>query len=162
MSNDLILLNFIDLSLDEKKLALSWRNYKKTRKWMFNTNEISLENHLNFINSLKKAEDKIYFLIKTSIKYIGVIDFTNINYTTKECEIGLYSNIELHGVGKSLLNSICEYSFNTLHMNNIYANVFKDNIKAISLYETFGFQKISNKLIDNKEVIYMELKNENR
>ena len=58
------LLNFIDLKLEEKEMILKWRNHPDIRKWMYNQDEIKFEEHLNFIDSLKLRKDKLYFLVK--------------------------------------------------------------------------------------------------
>ena len=55
------LLNFIDLKLEEKEMILKWRNHPEIRKWMYNQDEIKLEEHLSFIESLNTKEDKFYF-----------------------------------------------------------------------------------------------------
>jgi len=73
------LINFTDLTLDEKKMVLSWRNHPDIKQWMYNTNGITIENHLSFIETLKNSKDKQYFIVKKDNEYIGVIDFTNIN-----------------------------------------------------------------------------------
>ena len=72
------LLNFIDLELEEKEMILKWRNHPDIRKWMYNQDEIKLEEHLNFIDSLKLRKDKLYFLVKKEDEFIGVIDFTQL------------------------------------------------------------------------------------
>ena len=50
---DIKLINFIDLSQEEKMMILEWRNKIDIQKWMHTQNDISLEEHLDFINSLK-------------------------------------------------------------------------------------------------------------
>jgi UDP-4-amino-4,6-dideoxy-N-acetyl-beta-L-altrosamine N-acetyltransferase len=117
---------------------------------------------LNFIETLKSCADKLYFLVKQNSSYIGVIDFTNIDKESKSSEFGLYANIELKGMGKVLLNSICEYGFNTLHIDKLIAEVFAENERAVDLYKKFNFKEITKKIVNNKEVICMELKNEDR
>ena len=49
------LLNFINLSLDERKMILEWRNSPNIKKYMYTQDNISLENHLKFINTLKNS-----------------------------------------------------------------------------------------------------------
>lgn len=154
------LINFIDLSLEKKEMILSWRNHHDVKQWMYNTDDISLENHLGFIESLKNKTDKLYFLVEQEKEYIGVIDFTNI--TKYSCDFGLYSNIELKGIGKILLENICNYAFDKLKLEILKAEVFKENEKAIYLYKKIKFKEINSKIVNNKEVICMELKNENR
>ncbi len=154
------LINFIDLTLKEKEMVLKWRNHPKIKRWMHNSNDITLENHLAFIDSLKNCSDKFYFLLKQEDNYLGVIDFTNI--LSKTSEFGLYANIELKGVGNNLLDSVCNYGFNILQLDILRAEVYEENEKAIKLYKKFYFKETNKKTINNKVVICMELKNENR
>lgn len=155
------LLNFIDLKPEEKEMILKWRNNPKIRMWMYNQDEIKLEEHLNFIESLKSRKDKLYFLVKKEEEFIGVIDFTQL-VEKKSVHMGIYSNLNLKGNGKILLNKIIDYSFNYLKVEKIFSEVFVENEKAYSLYKNFNFKDISEKTVNNKKVICMELENENR
>lgn len=154
------LINFIDLTKKKKEMILTWRNHPSIKKWMYDSDDITLQNHMLFIEHLKDSSDKLYFLIQKDGEYIGVVDFTNIN--EQSCDFGLYSNPKLKGIGDVLLDSICKYAFENLNINKLYAEVFTKNEKAIHLYDKFNFKEIEKKLINNKEVICMELKNENR
>ncbi len=49
--NNIKLINFTDLSQDEKKMILEWRNRLDIKKRMYTQNDISLEYHLDFIDS---------------------------------------------------------------------------------------------------------------
>ena len=155
------LLNFIDLNIEEKEMILKWRNNPKIRMWMYNQDEIKLEEHLNFIESLKSRKDKLYFLVKKEEEFIGVIDFTQL-VEKKSVHMGIYSNPNIKGNGKILLNKIIDYSFNDLKVKKIFSEVFAENNKAHNLYKNFNFKDISEKIVNNKKVICMELENENR
>jgi len=156
------LVNFIELSLEEKKRVLEWRNQPSIRQWMFNQEEISLTSHLNYIDSLPLKNDRSYFLVKQNTHEIGVIDFTNIDYKHKKTEFGIYSNPALKGVGKLLMEAIIDYAFNTLKVITLISEVFEDNIPAIKLYNRYLFKNMDRKKVNNKYVLCMELKNENR
>ncbi len=158
MSN-ISLINFIDLTLEEKVFILSWRNNPNIRKWMFNTASISLDQHLKFIETLKDSTNKQYFVVKDDNNYLGVIDFCNITKTS--LEMGLYKNPEVSNVGKILLNSVLQHAFNILKVETIISEVFEVNKKAYELYISIGFKPFSSKIFNNKKVICMELKNEN-
>ena len=155
------LLNFIDLELEEKEMILKWRNHPEIRKWMYNQDEIKLEEHLNFIDSLKLRKDKLYFLVKKEDEFIGVIDFTQL-VEKISIYMGIYSNPNIKGNGKILLNKIINYSFNNLKVERVFSEVFAENEKAHNLYKKFNFKDISEKTVNNKKVICMELENENR
>ena len=98
--------------------------------------------------------------MKKESSYIGVIDFTNIK--KNRADIGLYSNPQIYGNGSLLMEIICDYGFNTLKIKKLVAEVFVSNKKAFNLYNKFNFKETGTKIINNKEVICMELKNENR
>lgn len=158
------LINFIYLPLKQKKMILEWRNHPDIRKWMYNQYEISLDEHLNFIESLKNKKDKLYFLVKKNSKYIGVIDFYDIDNNKKEAKFGLYKNPyeKTVGIGKILIETVIEFAFNILKLKKLKLEVFNENKKARNLYKRYNFRKIGEKVINNKKIICMELTNENR
>lgn len=84
--------NFISLSLDEKKMVLDWRNNEKIRRWMNHTEIIPLENHLNYIESLKEREDVYYWLVYRDNEPIGVVDILDVNQENHSVETGYYLN----------------------------------------------------------------------
>lgn len=151
--------DFIDLNLNQKKMVLEWRNHPLIQNVMYNKTQIKLEEHLNFIHSLKNNNTKKYFLIEEDNQSIGVIDFVNIN--ANDAELGIYTNPNLKGQGKTLLKILCTYAFNALHLKKIYAEVYINNIKAIKLYEEFHFKTIGKKIKDTSEIYCMELTYEN-
>lgn len=154
------LINFTKLSLDEKKLILSWRNHPSIKKWMYSQENIKLKTHLSFINRLSLEVDKLYFLVKEDNENIGVIDFVNI--TSSSVDMGIYGNPSLKGKGTILLNEIVKYSFDILKVKKINAEVFSENQRAHDLYKRFSFSDISKKMVNEREVICMELIDENR
>jgi len=152
------LTNFINLNANQKEMILEWRNNPLIRKVMYNKEQIKLEDHLNFIHSLKNNDTKQYFLVEEDNLSIGVIDFVNINIL--DAELGIYTNPNLKGYGKTLLKTLCTYAFNTLQLNKIYAEVNINNTKAIQLYKEFHFKTIEKKIKDNNKIYCMELKYE--
>ena len=144
-------INFIDLNYQQKLEILKWRNSEKVKSQMYNNTDISEIEHISFIDNLKNIENMKFFLIKD----IGVINFKRIK--DNFAEIGLYSNPSKYGVGNTLMKNILSFPYSKL-----YLEVFSDNKKAITLYKKFNFQETYRKVINNKKVICMELKNENR
>jgi len=160
MLKNIKLIDFKDLNFEEKEMILLWRNNPSVKKWMFNSKEISRENHFDFLKNLKYKKDKLYFLVKDDKHYIGVISFININ--DKSSEIGIYSNPKINGVGTILLQTIISYGFDILNIQKLIAEVFSENLKALNLYTKHNFSSVSKKQFNNKELIQMELENENR
>ncbi|MCV6607688.1 MAG: UDP-4-amino-4,6-dideoxy-N-acetyl-beta-L-altrosamine N-acetyltransferase [Campylobacterales bacterium] len=159
---DFQLINFVDLELSLHQLILTWRNNKEISKWMYSQDKILINDHLSFVKTLKESQTKKYFLVKQAEKYIGVIDFTNMDMEKRTCDFGLYTNPELKGFGKDLMSLICKYSFEELGLRKIFAEAFFDNEKAIKLYESFNFKKVSTENKNGQEIVRLELKHENR
>ena len=72
--------NFVTLSNDEAEFVRSFRNHDEIRKWMYSDDFISLQDHINFINSLKENDRNYYWLVKMEEKYIGVISLNRIDF----------------------------------------------------------------------------------
>jgi len=138
--------NFVDLNLNEQKEVLSWRNHPEIRKWMYNKKEISLKEHLNFIETLKKDKHRLYFKVDD----LGVI---NYKINNKNAEIGLHKNPNKKNVGKILMEKLINYGFNKLNLSKLILYVYEDNLKAINLYKKFGFIETDRK----DKLIKMEL-----
>lgn len=149
------LLNFTTLDDTEHKLILSWRNHPDVRVWMVNQDEISMNEHLCFIESLKMRGDKRYFLVQQDDEYIGVIDLTGI--TENSAELGIYTNPDMRGVGDVLMRALIDYAFATLKVRTLIANVFSDNERAKHLYKKFDFTETNRTVYEKREMITMEL-----
>lgn len=147
------------MTLDEKKMILNWRNDNTIKQWMYDTTDISLESHLNYINSLESSKTKQYMAVKKENQYIGVVYFTNIDFKNKSTYFGLYANPfeKIAGVGR-ILEEICiKYAFDMLKLSKLKLEVFSDNKKALNLYKKYKFEKVDTKIINSKDVICMEL-----
>ncbi|OCL83436.1 UDP-4-amino-4,6-dideoxy-N-acetyl-beta-L-altrosamine N-acetyltransferase [Arcobacter porcinus] len=155
------LINFTDLSNDEKKIILEWRNNPNIKKWMYTQDDIILENHLNFIDSLKNSKEKLYFLVKKEDENIGVIYFTQIKQN-ESLHMGVYTNPNLKGYGKILLETIINFLFEILKVVKIYSEVYFENEKAYLLYKSYGFKEYAEKIVNNKKVICMDLNNKGK
>ena len=150
------LINFTDLSNDEKKIILEWRNNPNIKKWMYTQDDITLESHLNFIDSLTNSKEKLYFLVKKEDENIGVIYFTQIE-PNESLHIGIYSNPHLKGYGKILLETIIYFSFEILKVEKIFSEVYFENERAYILYKRYNFIEIGKKSLNNRKIIIMEL-----
>ena len=146
------LINFTDLSNDEKKIILEWRNNPNIKKWMYTQSDITLESHLNFIDSLNNSKDKLYFLVKKEDENIGVIYFTQIE-PNESLHIGIYSNPHLKGYGKILLETIIYFSFEILKVEKIFSEVYFENERAYILYKRYNFIEIGKKSLNNRKII---------
>ena len=139
---------------------LVWRNNENIKRWMYSQDDIKLEDHLSYIDSLEVLIDKQYLTVKKNDRYIGVIDFTNIDFENKITDFGLYSNPfeKVAGVGR-ILEEICiKYAFELLKLDTLKLEVFDENIQVKNLHKKYNFQETGYKIVNGKNVICMELK----
>jgi hypothetical protein len=58
------IVNFTDLSQEDYKTILSWRDSDKVRKNMLNSNIISGKEHFSLVKQLKQDSSKEYFSVE--------------------------------------------------------------------------------------------------
>ena len=130
--------NFVLLNNDEKQLVLSWRNSDRIRLKMNNQSIISLENHLNWISSLKNYSDCKYYIFYIDNTPCGVFSFININ--CEECECGSYMGNETYLGFGILLNYLgFDCAFSNLNIRNINITVLKNNMRVYKMHKTIFF-----------------------
>ena len=152
------IINFINTNDIEKKLILEWRNNDDVRKWMINKDLITIEEHFNYIESLKNNKKKLCFLLKEKNDYLGIVEFDEIN--NNSASFGINKNImsTKKGLGE-LLEKLSIYIAKTkLNINKLTLSVLKDNIRAIELYNKSNYSIKYEKEIYNNILIYMEKK----
>ena len=158
------LLNFINLTANDNLMILGMRNHPDVKRWMYNSNDISKQDHFKFIDSLKNDLTRQYFLVKKDSHIIGVVYFINIDSEKKTSEFGVYANPlgSLKSKGSILQSIVISYAFDSLNLNSLKLEVFKANENAIKLYEKYSFQYVGTGCSNGEIVLCMELHKANR
>ena len=140
-------------------MVLNWRNSDEIKKWMYSQDVISTKTHLDFIDELQFSKERQYLLVKKESNYVGIVNFTSINFDKKQSYFGLYAIPfdKMKGVGQVLEEVCIKYVFDLLRLNKLKLEVFSDNLRAINLYEKYNFKEVGVKSINDKKVICMEL-----
>lgn len=76
---------------------------------------------------------------------IGLIDLFDFDPKNNRAGVGiLIQNQEDRnaGIGKEALGLLIRYAFEKLNLHQLYANINTENHPSLSLFATFGFQKI--------------------
>lgn len=111
--------NFVNMSSWEKEMVLSWRNDSMVSKWMRNREQVSLDTHLRFIDSLNLRTDAYYWLVIKNKIPLGVFDIVDVDVVNNECEPGYYLNPQYmdSGIGlqfnyycRSFVYTVLEFS----------------------------------------------------
>jgi UDP-4-amino-4,6-dideoxy-N-acetyl-beta-L-altrosamine N-acetyltransferase len=155
--NEIELCNYTNLDQDDVCLVLEMRNHEEIRSWMYNQKNISLPEHLSFIDKLGTKTKTRYFLVKKKGHVLGSINFSKIKYGNS-VDFGIYVNplSELKGLGKVLEAAGCEYAFKDLGVEKINLEVLESNKKAIDFYTRCGYEFVNKTIINDQNVICMK------
>ena len=138
-------INFVDLTIEQKEMILSWRNHEKVRSMMVNKDPISLDNHIIFIDSLKDRTDCYYWLVKDPLDVeVGVFDIIHVDYTKDEGEIGFYINPNEAGKGFEFMIECNYFAYSQLKLGNNLStvNVNNKDILLFTKYIGSSFERI--------------------
>lgn len=127
--------NFVNLSREEKVQVLELRNSESIRKNMYNTDIISIDSHLNWINSLGNRLDCFYWAIFIDNELIGVIDLTSIDNDKKFAEWGFYICNKYFGLGALIEYLGMEHFIFDLKFEKILACVYENNEKVYNMHK---------------------------
>lgn len=146
--------NFVCLTDEEKRMVLEWRNSPEIRKWMINSGEISLENHLAFIDGLRTRSDCYYWLVyKPDGVPIGVFDITKIDRGNNLTECGDYAKPKKFDDGFYFLRECLYFYFNILEIEKNYTEAAVDNRNIHMLNTFFGIEYNGEKeVIENGQI----------
>ena len=150
--------NYIFLNDKEKEISLKFRN--KNRFWMLNTDKIDLKDHILWIESLKKRDDILYYLVyKDDIPFMS-IDFHDIDLKNKSCYWGYFLGNENHkNEVLKVEKLIIDIAFNILKINNLYC-INDINNHVIKIHKFFGFEEVEEITIKDRKFLKMLLKKE--
>lgn len=154
---EISLINYIDLSDDQKSKILAMRNHPEIKKWMYTQEDITPESHLAFIEHLKNDRTKLYLLVLFKGQTIGTINFKEIDRDKRAAEFALFSNpfSPLPGAGRILEEAAIRYGTDSLGLRTLTLEVFTDNRQVINLHKKYGFFTVGSKLVNNREVLCM-------
>ncbi len=81
-------------------------------------------------------------------KVIGLIDLFDFDPKNHRAGLGIIvldADNRNKGVGTEAISLVCDYSFSTLQLKQLYANILEDNKSSIHLFEKLGFQLVGRK-----------------
>ncbi len=144
--------NILDIDRDTQLKIRNWRNHDDVRKYLFNSNLITEEEHFNWLTSLKNNDKNLYFIAYKKNTSIGVVNATKIDNINKSCDVGIYLNPDyfFKGLGSYIYRLFIEYIFNNLNVENIKCEVLGENIASLKLHRKVGFVED----IKRKEIIH--------
>jgi len=145
---------FQELSIVELQEILDWRNHESIRKWMYNQDLVSLDDHLKFAKQLNNTNEKLYFLVKRDNLPIGVFSLVNIRNNFGEWGYYLAPRYHNKSLGVEFYYAVLSYCFSYLNFDKIVGYAMESNRAANSLNTLFSFDKRTVSKIGFSELYY--------
>lgn len=149
--------NYVNLSEDEAKMVLDWRNNPEISKWMVTSGKISYESHISFIGALKNRNDAFYWLVYKENSPYASFNITKLDYDKNSVEVGYYLNPIFLNSGEGLVFHFNYklFLYNVLGVEVIEGNVQWGNTRALQLSLFFGAKIIG--IVTNGDKKYLKL-----
>lgn len=154
---DYTFVNFVNLDDDTIENIRVWRNHTDIRKVMYNTKEISKEEHLRFISSLLKTDTKFYWLVLKGGNPIGVMNVVDVDFGKSNGELGYYLLPQYlsSGIGLEFISTLIYFIFSELRLSSLFGRTELNNKDALRFNYHLGF-KINLPLVEIDGVNYVE------
>ena len=140
--NDLNLINFVNLTEQQKTYIHSMRNHEDVRSWMLHDEPIDLADHLRFCKRLETDRNCIYYLVRRKNADLGVIYITGIDLSNRNGFLGIYANPFLREIGHKgtfCMQALDFLAFPIVGLHTLKLEVLENNYRAIGLYIKSGF-----------------------
>ncbi|QDX98144.1 UDP-4-amino-4,6-dideoxy-N-acetyl-beta-L-altrosamine N-acetyltransferase [Pectobacterium carotovorum subsp. carotovorum] len=116
-----------------------WRNDPNIRKWMFNQNEIELEEHKEWFCNQLNNPDKIFLIYIHNGIDCGFVNFHKLN-NADVWEWGFYlAPGSPKGIGICLGKCALQYAFEYTNVEKVFGEVLEYNARSIKLHKSLGF-----------------------
>lgn len=140
--DDVFLVNFINLNNEESEMVRNWRNNENIRRWMFSDHIISQEEHIRFIEGLKKNSKNFYWVVKNKEgEYLGVVSLNRVDFKNKNAYLGIYVSPDCQqvGTGHVLITCLKKITLDIARLHTLKLEVIETNARAIDFYKKSGF-----------------------
>lgn len=116
-----------------------WRNQWRVRQYMFNTTEISWEEHRAWYKLASDDPSKHLMIFEANGLAVGFVNFTQAA-VGNIAEWGFYtSETAPKGYGQILCRTALAYGFLNIGLHKIYGRVLEYNRPSLKLHERLGF-----------------------
>lgn len=129
------------LQKSDLEQVLRWRNQPDVASYMFVTDEISMEEHLNWFKSL--TSNDVYLVIQVDLKQIGVINVKQIDWENRSGEAGIFIGDKAYRnspIAMQAIFALMDTFFNDFNFKMLKATVKRTNVSAIDFNQRLGYE----------------------
>jgi len=138
-------INYTDLNSDQSNTILEERNNKSVRKWMSTPDIISTQEHKDFLINLKKANNRLYWLVLRNNLPVGSVNIVDITQDNSSGVWGYFLFDKYQGTGWGIDIQFFALSifFNYLALDCVFGCINKDNKNSLAIQPIFNFSYFS-------------------
>jgi len=137
--------------LEEADLTMTraWRNQDHIRKWFFNSDVITPEQHRAWWRGYQDRDDDFVFVIEeteTLKRPIGQAALYNIDWPGRRAEFGRLmigeADAEGQGLAREATGKLVNEALTAWGLKEVYLEVLPANVPALAIYRGCGFREI--------------------
>ncbi len=134
------------LQASDLPMTLHWRNQDHIRRWFFNSNPLTTEQHRAWFERYSGLNNDYVFIIEElpTGRPVGQVALYNIDWESKCAEFGRLMIGELDAAGRGLAGLatrlLLQIGFRDLGLQEAHLEVFADNTRALAIYSACGFR----------------------
>ncbi len=132
-----------DLEEKDLELILKWRNSKAIWSNMYTDHEITMLEHKEWFNQVRKNDQTLVKLLFYRNKPLGFINFSNIDKKNNKCYWGFYIGEKdaPKGSGTVLGLLALDLLFETVGVRKLCAEVLACNEASLKFHHKLGFKE---------------------
>ena len=124
----------------QQKAVRTIRNEPSIRNSMYTDHDISLDEHLNWVEKLKNDKTQIVFIILINDIASGVLSISALDLAHKKSDWAFYLTDKVRGgLGAALEFSLLNFAFDDLLLEKLNCEVLETNDVIVKLHKKFGF-----------------------
>lgn len=126
---------------DDLEMVLHWRNHTEIRKWMINSEEIALVDHLKWFENNKNKKDRSFYVFEYQNIPQGYVSFVEVS-NSAAIEWGFYLKPDAErGMGNILGYAALNTAFGQLQAEKVFGQVLAFNEKSLNFHKKLGFSQ---------------------
>lgn len=134
------------LERDDLPLTMAWRNQDSIRRWFFHSNILEIEQHTQWFEQYLTRDDDFVFIAedaRNGYRPFGQVSLYHIDWEARRAEFGRLFIGEAfargRGLGLAVTRQALVIAFQHLDLNEVYLEVFAENVAARNIYLKAGF-----------------------
>lgn len=143
MSTAIELVPLVSVDTETQMRVRDIRNGEEVRRWMYTDHEITANEHLAWIHSLKHSQDRLVFVVLDAGKNpLGVVSADNIDRANQKADWAFYLAPEARGgLGSALEFAFIDFVFDRLGLEKLNCAVLEGNEAVVGQHKKFLFQE---------------------